>query len=255
MMGMCNKYIVLVLGIVLVTPGFASDLGKEQRWREQVADSIMDGEEVDVMVDGRGVFGIYTEAVNDSKKGMIVVHGTGIHPDWEQVVQPIRVAMTEQGWHTLSIQMPILRNGAEFEEYVLLYPEVPPRLKAAEQFLKQKGAETLVIVAHSQGATMSSYYLSRNGNDIQGFVAIGMGATQKDSDVNSAISLKTINIPVLDLYGSDDLPGVLETAERRKQAATHNAQYSQQVIQGANHFFDQMDDELIRAVADWSQQF
>ena len=80
MMGMCNKYIVLVLGIVLVTPGFASDLGKEQRWREQVADSIMDGEEVDVMVDGRGVFGIYTEAANDSKKGMIVVHRTGIDP-------------------------------------------------------------------------------------------------------------------------------------------------------------------------------
>ena len=82
-----------------------------------------------------------------------------------------------------------------------------------------------------------------------------MGATQKDSNVNSAISLRTIHIPVLDLYGSDDLPGVLETAELRKQAAIHNAQYSQQVIQGANHFFDEMDDELIRAVADWIQQF
>jgi len=113
----------------------------------------------------------------------------------------------------------------------------------------------LVIVAHSQGATMSSYYLSRNTNDIQGFVAIGMGATQKDSDVNSSISLKTINIPVLDLYGTDDLPGVLETAELRKQAAAHNPQYSQKVIQGANHFFDEMNDELVVAVADWSQQF
>ena len=68
MMGMCNKYIVLVLGIVLVTPGFASDLGKEQRWREQVADSIMDGEEVDVMADGLGVFDVYTEATNDSRR-------------------------------------------------------------------------------------------------------------------------------------------------------------------------------------------
>ncbi len=102
---------------------------------------------------------------------------------------------------------------------------------------------------------MSSYYLSRNTNDIQGFVAIGMGATQKDSDVNSSISLKTINIPVLDLYGTDDLPGVLETAELRKQAAAHNPQYSQKVIQGANHFFDEMNDELVVAVADWSQQF
>ena len=80
MMGMRNKYIALVLGIALGTPTFASDLGKEQRWREQVADSIMDGEEVDVMADGLGVFGIYTEATNDFEKGMIVVHGTGIHP-------------------------------------------------------------------------------------------------------------------------------------------------------------------------------
>ena len=252
---MCNKYVALILSIALVAPGFASDLGKEQRWREQVADSIMDGEEVDVMVDGHGVFGIYTESANDSTKGMIVVHGTGVHPNWTQVVQPIRVAMAEHGWHTLSIQMPILRNGAEFEEYVLLYPEVPPRLKAAEQFLQQKGADTLIIVAHSQGATMSSFYLSRSGNDIHGFVAIGMSATQADNDVNSAISLKTINIPVLDLYGSDDLPGVLETAGLRKQAASHNLGYSQQTIEGANHFFDEMDDELIVAVTDWSQEF
>jgi len=40
----------------------------------------MDGEEVDVMADGLGVFGIYTEATNDFKKGMIVVHGTGNRP-------------------------------------------------------------------------------------------------------------------------------------------------------------------------------
>ena len=31
----------------------------------------MDGEEVDVMADGLGVFGIYTEATNDFEKGMI----------------------------------------------------------------------------------------------------------------------------------------------------------------------------------------
>ena len=86
-------------------------------------------------------------------------------------------------------------------------------------------------------------------------IAIGMGATQKDSDINSAQSLKKITIPVLDLYGDDDLPGVLETADARKTAAVHNARYSQQVIHGANHFFDGMEDELISAVADWARQF
>lgn len=230
----------------------ATDLEKEQRWRDQVADSIMDGDAVDVSVDGRDVFGIYTEASDESKNGMIVVHGTGIHPNWDQVVQPVRVRMTEFGWNTLSIQMPILHNEAEYKDYVPLYPEVPPRLMAAEQFLLDQGMERIVIVAHSQGATMSSYYLSRHPESkASGFVAIGMGATQKDSHLNSAQALKKINIPVLDLYGSDDLPGVISTVDDRKRGAAHNPHYLQKEVEGASHFFDGMNDELISAIHGW----
>ena len=157
--------------------------------------------------------------------------------------------------YTLALQMPILHNEAEYEEYVALYPEVPSRLRAAESFLKEKGIQTMLIAAHSQGATMASYYLSRHPSDIKGLIAIGMGATQKDSHVNSAESLKHITIPVLDLYGDGDLPGVLQTTDARKASSAHNVRYSQQVIEGANHFFDGMDDELISAVADWARQF
>ena len=241
--------------LMLAVPVAASDLEKEQRWREQVEDSIMDGEAVDLVVEGREIFAIYMEAEDGSDKGMIVVHGTGIHPNWQQVVQPIRVEMAAHGWNTLSIQMPILHNEAQYEEYVALYPEVPPRLRAAEAFLKDRGIQTLLIAAHSQGATMSSYYLSRHPSDVKGLIAIGMGATQKDSHINSAQSLKKITIPVLDLYGDDDLPGVLDTVDARTESSAHNAQYSQQMIKGANHFFDGMDDELVSAVAGWAQQF
>lgn len=237
---------------LFVTALQASDLEKEQRWRDQVADAILDGDAVDVAVDGRDVFGIYTEAADETKNGMIVVHGTGIHPNWDQVVRPVRVRMTEYGWNTLSIQMPILHNEAEYKEYVPLYPEVPPRLKAAEQFLLDLGMEKIVIVAHSQGATMSSYYLARHPESkVSEFVAIGMGATQKDSHLNSALALKKINIPVLDLYGSEDLPGVMSTIDDRKQGGAHNPHYSQQQIAGANHFFDGMNDELIAAIQGW----
>ena len=252
---MTLKIIIWITILMLGVSAYASDLEKEQRWREEVEDSIMDGEAVDLRVDGYDVFAIYTEAEDGSDKGMIVVHGTGIHPNWQHVVQPIRIEMIAHGWNTLSIQMPILHNEAEYEEYVPLYPEVPPRLRAAEAFLKDRGMKTLLIVAHSQGATMSSYYLSRHPSDVKGLIAIGMGATQKDSHVNSAESLKNIAIPVLDLFGDDDLPGVLETADRRKNSSVHNAYYSQQMIEGANHFFDGMDHDLITAVADWARQF
>ena len=252
---MVSRTVVWIILLMLAMPATSSDLEKEQRWREQVEDSIMDGEAVDLVVEGQEIFAIYTEAEDGSDKGMIVVHGTGIHPNWQQVVQPIRVEMAAHGWNTLSIQMPILHNEAQYEEYVALYPEVPPRLRAAEAFLKDRGIQTLLIAAHSQGATMSSYYLSRHPSDVKGLIAIGMGATQKDSHINSAQSLKKITIPVLDLYGDDDLPGVLDTVDARTESSAHNTQYSQQMIKDANHFFDGMDDELVSAVAGWAQQF
>ena len=119
---MILKPIVWIALLALPTPLLASDLEKEERWREQVEDSIMDGESVDLVVEGRNVFAIYTEAEEGSDKGLIVVHGTGIHPNWQQVVQPIRVEMAGHGWNTLALQMPILHNEAEYEEYVALYP-------------------------------------------------------------------------------------------------------------------------------------
>ena len=245
------KAFVMILLAGLSASVWASDVAKEKRWADQVVDSIIDGEAYWLKADGHEFLSIYTEADDASPRGMIVVHGTGIHPNWEQVVQPVRVEMIAHGWNTLSIQMPILHNEAEYAEYVPLYPEIAPRIKAAEDFLLGQGMKQLVIVAHSQGATMSSYYLANHEHRINKLVAVGMGATQKQSHVNSAGSLKKIDIPVLDLYGSEDLPGVLETSELRKRSSSHNPAYQQQVIQGAEHFFDDKNEELIEAINNW----
>jgi pimeloyl-ACP methyl ester carboxylesterase len=232
----------------------ASDLAKEQRWADQIVDSLIDGEPEWLQAGDQKFLAIYTEAEEETTKGMIVVHGTGVHPDWEQVVKPIRVDMATHGWNTLSIQMPILANEAEYSDYVPLYPEVPPRMKAAEDFLLEKGMTDIVIVAHSQGATMSSYYLSRNPGRAKAFVAIGMGATQKDSHLNSANALKSINIPVLDIYGSEDLQGVLDTSELRRKSAAHNAQYEQQMFQGVTHFWDGKEKVLLETIKHWLEK-
>ncbi len=184
----------------------ASDLAKEQHWADQTVDSIMDGGAVWLKAGDLKFLSIFTEAEEASEKAIIVVHGTGIHPNWDQVVKPVRVEMTTHGWNTLSIQIPILANDATYEDYVPLYPEVPSRLKAAENYLISLGIKNIVIVAHSQGSTMSAYYLANNSHKLKAFVAIGMQATQKDKDINTATSLKAIDIPVLDLYGSKDLP-------------------------------------------------
>jgi pimeloyl-ACP methyl ester carboxylesterase len=246
-------FITTLLLLLLTVNAQASDLAKEKRWANQVVDAIIDGEAV-LLDDGSNKFlGIYTEATEDSHRSVIVMHGTGIHPNWQQVIQPLRVGLTEHGWNTLSIQMPILANDAEYPEYAPLYDEVAPRIDAAINYLKENGTKDIVLIGHSQGAAMTAYYLSTSKQDIKGFVAISMAAFADDPRMNSILSLQKIKVPVLDLYGSNDIEGVLKTVDKRKAAAMQaaNKNYTQIRIEGANHFFDGHEDELLDSVANW----
>lgn len=230
----------------------ASDLAKEKRWADQVVDAILDGEAV-WLHDGNSDFlGIYTEAVQNKGRTVIVMHGTGIHPDWQQVIQPLRVGLTEHNWNTLSIQMPILANEAQYLEYAPLYDEVAPRIDAAIQHLKNNGSKDIVLIGHSQGAAMAAYYLSTSKQDIKGFVAIGMAPFDKDPRMNSIQSLENIHIPVLDLYGDDDLKSVVTSIKQREAAAKKagNSNFKQIEITG-NHFFDGHEDALVATLAKW----
>ena len=247
--------LILILGCLLFATVQASDLAKEQRWADQTVDSIMDGDAVWLKSGDLKFLSIYTEAENDSDKGMIVVHGTGIHPNWGQVIYPVRVEMTAHGWNTLSIQMPILHNEATYDEYLPLYEEVAPRIKAAENYLKEQGIKKIVIVAHSQGAAMASYYLSKNKSAVSAFVAIGLSSRQTKGSYDSAVALKNINMPVYDIYGSEDLPTVLNSTAERMTASKYNKQYSQIEIPGAGHFFDGKNEILIDTIQQWLQKF
>lgn len=230
----------------------ASDLAKEKRWANQVVDAIMDGD-AEWLNDGSSDFlSIYTEADEDKGRAVIVMHGTGIHPDWQQVVQPLRVGLTGHGWNTLSIQMPVLANDAEYSEYAPLYVEVPPRIDAAIAFLKKQGNREIVLLGHSQGAVMAAYYLRESRPDVAGFIAIGMGNLAMVDSMDSVRSLEKIKVPVLDLYGTEDLAQVLSFSDKRSVAAgkAGNSAYTQKQITG-NHFFEGEEEMLVDTVSGW----
>ena len=247
---------LLIAGLLTLSFNlYASDLEKEKRWADQVIDAIIDGEAV-WLNDGKNNFlSIYTEAEEDKGRAVIVMHGTGIHPDWQQVVQPLRVGLTGHNWNTLSIQMPVLSNDAEYTDYAPLYDEVAPRIDAAIKYLKQHGAKDIVLIGHSQGSAMTAYYLSSSGQKVKGFVAIGLAAFAKDPRMNSIKSLEKITVPVLDLYGSEDLENILASVKLRAAAAqtAGNKNYTQIKIEG-NHFFDGHEDMLVETVAEWLEK-
>lgn len=248
--------ILVMTAFLLNVSLMASDLDKEKRWAEQISDALLDGEVV-TLNDGKNDFiGIDTRAKEPKDVGIIIIHGIGIHPDWETVIRPLRVQLAEEGWNTLSLQMPILGNDAKSRDYQPLMKEVPARIDAGIRTLAENGAKEVVIVAHSMGAHMANYYLShkkaykeaQTETPIIAYIGIGMNA-------GNTKFIKKIKIPVLDLYGGKDLPGVLASASKRALAGSSNKKYKQKKIAGANHFFEDQDDDLVKAVSEALQNF
>jgi pimeloyl-ACP methyl ester carboxylesterase len=235
-----------------------SDKAKEKRWSEQIIDALVIGEPVWLEAGADRFLGIYSEFTSDRQKGgVIVVHGIGVHPDWPDIINPLRSELPDAGWSTLSIQMPILANDAEYEAYAALMPEVGPRLGKAIEFFEAKGEKNIAIVAHSMGSTMAASYLASADagvSEVTGFVAIGMSARgNAPKQMDNLAFLAKIKTPMLDLYGSQDLKTVLESTTARKQAIARagNQEYRQDEVPGANHFFQGHNAKLVRLVRGW----
>ncbi|SSC08632.1 hypothetical protein [bacterium endosymbiont of Bathymodiolus sp. 5 South] len=62
--------------------------------------------------------------------------------------------------------------------------------------------------------------------------------------------LGKIRIPILDLYGVDDIEPVLKSVKERAQAAKENIHYTQKKV-NADHFFNDKDALLINEVGSW----
>ena len=245
-------FILLALNSTAI---FGSDMAKEKRWADQVVDGIIVGDAVWLEAEGNKFLGIYTENDTDNAKGAIILlHGSGVHPNWPDIIQPLRSELPAHGWTTLSIQMPILANDAKHSEYAPLMKEGPARINAAINYLNSKFYQNIIIVAHSLGSTMANHYLAQSPKRIRAYVAIGMGAPSDDPDeMNNTKYLSRINLPLLDIYGSQDLDSVLGSVKQRRQAArkAENENYRQVEVPGANHFFSGLDAELIRRVKSW----
>ncbi len=246
------------LSLLLLAPWLAlaaaePDYEREQRLKDEIVDAILDGDPVDLEANDREFLGIYTEA-DEPRGAVLILHGRGYHPDWADVVNPLRVGLVERGWNTLSIQLPVLNKEAKYYDYVPIFEHAVPRIRAALDFLREQGNERIVLIAHSCGAHMAMQYVRELGEEgFDAFVGIGMGATDYKQPMLEPFPLERMKKPILDLYGSDDYPAVQRLAGLRAQQMKdwEHPNYSQQKLPDANHDFTDRGDLLTEAIGDW----
>lgn len=229
----------LLLSILLLaaTLAHAADYAREKKWADEITPGIVTGDPVYLEAGSEHKFLTLFTAVPNAKGAVVVVHGMGVHPDWN-LIGVLRNGLSDAGYTTLSVQMPVLANNAKPEDYSPTFPEASKRLEAAVAFLQAKGYKGIAIVSHSMGSRMADYYLSKHpGAPIHAWVAIGLSGNYA--------GLKGTRFPVLDLYGENDLPPVLKSAKTRA-AAIQGLPGSEQIkAPKADHFFNNRDTELV----------
>lgn len=246
--------LVALLGLAVAGTTAASDIDKERRWAEQLQDQLVVGEPVRLTAEQQDFFALYTPAIGKLQRGgVILLHGLGAHPDWPDVISPLRKNLPDAGWSTLSIQLPIRPNEADFADYPPLFPEANVRISAAIRYLRKQGLSNIVLVGHSLGAAMGAYFLAQKTPDseaVRAFVGIGMGHAP-GTVAHTPDSLAKMTLPVLDLYGTQDLRGVLGSTKARAASQVENTGYRQLTIAGADHFFRGLETTLVKRVSSW----
>ena len=176
---------VTALLSICLSPVHASDLQREKRMADEIVDAILDGDAVFLKAaddtSEHEFLSIYTEAADEPVRGTaIILHGRGFHPDWQDAINPLRVGLTEYGWNTLSVQMPVLEKQSKYYDYVPLFPQAIPRIEAAIAYAREELAANniegkVVLIAHSCGAHMAMAWAYVDSfESIDAYVGIGM---------------------------------------------------------------------------------
>jgi predicted alpha/beta-hydrolase family hydrolase len=217
----------------------APDYAREKRWADEISPSLVVGDAVYLtQKSGHRFLAIYAE-VPQSRGAVIVVHGLGVHPDWA-LIGALRAGLAEQGYSTLSAQMPVLAADVRGDLYPPLFPDAAERLQAAVVYLRSKGHRKIAIASHSMGARMTNFFLtSAPENGVAAWISIGVSSGEFAAPGR-------LNLPVLDIYGERDLPQVLKSAGARAVVLKKLKGSAQIEVAGADHYFAGHERELVK---------
>ncbi|MFV2058132.1 MAG: DUF3530 family protein [Thiohalomonadales bacterium] len=254
-----SLWIILILGLFYCyAPAWGLDRYIEKRQALQLSKHIKVGKPIQLPLGQDDFFAIYTEATTPkSRGGAILVHGLGAHPDWPQMISPLRRQLPRYGWNTLSIQIGTVRDYASSKDYERLFQDSHRRIRSAIDYFKKRGIYNIILIGHSLGASMALTYISNSQEKFSGVIAV-VGVSMYDLDkitknYQTANTIASIKIPVLDIYGSLDNVEIQNSARLRRLAAQKSANklFNQLEISGADHFFTGLEKKLLKRIRGW----
>jgi dienelactone hydrolase len=222
-------------------------------------------------VAGQAIDATYLEETFGERHGAIVFfHDQGEQFESPGVITPLRHQLAEYGWSTLTLSLDL-----PFEPKVMLStslnsemtageqeieekaPEqtanvLPPvsnseRIEAAWAFLKAKDIDRVVFVGHGKGGDVALEILASKTFSVAGLILVGVTAL----DSNETFS--ALEMPILEVYGSQDLDGVKKAIKHRKALMKRDLETDHTIrkVIGANHVYYGLEPMLLMTVRSW----
>jgi len=257
----------LVLLLLLAGPVQSGHPVREAAVAEQLIAGLKYGEPVWLEAAGSRFLAIYTHTPQAVRYGgVIMLHDLDGHPDWPEVISPLRSELAGRGWPNLSIQLPLLTKDAPLtgQNYRQLYDNAILRLNSAIDHLNSLGIYNIVLLGHGLGATIVSGHLAGELPEnhtlyIKGFVGVRFRTIESlPAQYQPSALLKLRNeLPILDILSSNESATMRQQAQLRKGTARQakNPNYRQLTILGAEQNFRGSEQLLATRVYSWLKRY
>lgn len=164
----------------------------------------------------------------DPQGCIILLHGDNEHPDWPQVISPIRKLLNENSWCTLSVEVPDIQqrdglsNSAipDVDDEKTLPNEalVFERIDRTIEFMRATGYGRAAYLGHGTGAAYALKYVVRRGLGQTALIMIDTATPAPISNFDMAQFVESIRMPSLDYYFDTSAEKVRFARERQSAA-------------------------------------
>lgn len=194
--------------------------------------------------DGAPFLALYRQSLTSSTQGcVIMMHSDNKHPDWPDAIAPLRNAMPEYSWCTLSIEVPdIIKRAEPVKIDTPLANNTQPtaselpnqaivfaRIQAAINNAQTRDVDQFVFLGYGTGASYALSFLVANPNAGDALALIDIEAPKNLSNYEVAQKIRQVSLPILDYYVNKT--GNDQFALWRKQAANQRTDRNGEFIQ------------------------
>ncbi|TPE54952.1 DUF3530 family protein [Maribrevibacterium harenarium] len=205
-----------------------------------------------IEANGESFLGLFNESASGDPQGcVLMLHGDHGHPDWPQVISPLRRKLPQHSWCTLSIEIPDIEDraapvlpgretpqadnnpivAANGNSSTLPHEEmVFARIDASLNLIRSKGYQQAAYLGYRSGAAYMLKYAASKGLAGQALVLIDINTIEPVSEFDLSQQIESLRLPVLDYYFNMS-PQTQRFADYRQAAANKRPNRSEAYTQ------------------------